>query len=109
MTAKEQARQRAEVIMQVRAGRLTVKQAAAALGISRKTYYQWEGRGLSAMLSQLEEQAPGRPPEPVSAEALALKAKVAELEQKLAVAEQTAEIRAVLRAMDGAAAKKKRK
>jgi hypothetical protein len=62
---------------------------------------------LGAMLRQLEDQEAGRPALTVSPEETALKAKVAELEQKLAVAEQTAEIRAVLRAMDLASAKKK--
>jgi transposase len=108
MTAKETARRRAEVIMQVRAGRMTVKTAAAELGISRKTYYEWEARGLGAMLGQLEDQAAGRPASPVSARETALQAKVAALEKKLAVAEQTAEIRALLRAMEQAGAKKKR-
>lgn len=108
MQAKETARQRAEVIMQVRSGKLTVKAAAALLGVSRKTYYEWEARGLGAMLRQLEDQTVGRPPSPVSAEETALQAKVTELERKLAAVEQTAEIRAVLRAMDQAGAKKKR-
>jgi transposase len=94
--------------MQVRSGKLTVKAAAALLGVSRKTYYEWEARGLGAMLRQLEDQTVGRPPSPVSAEETALQARVAELEQKLASVEQTAEIRAILRAMDQASAKKKR-
>ena len=87
---------------------MTVKAAAAMLGISRKTYYEWEARGLGAMLGQLEDQTAGRPASPGSAETAALQAKVVELERKLAVAEQTAEIRAVLRAMEQAGAKKKR-
>jgi hypothetical protein len=45
----------------------------------------------------------------VSAVETALAARVTELESKLKVAEQTAEIRAILRAMEGADAKKKRK
>lgn len=94
--------------MQVRSGQLTVKAAAARLGISRKTYYEWEARGLGAMLSQLEDQTAGRPTSPVSPEQTALQTKVAELERKLAVAEQTAEIRAVLRAMEQTGSKKKR-
>ena len=108
MNAKETARLRAEAIMQVRSGQLTVTEAAARLGVSRKTYYEWEKRGLGAMLQQLEDQEAGRPPEPVSAEQLALQAKVAALEQELSIAKQTAEIRAVLRAMEEKAAKKKR-
>jgi len=109
MQTKQAARARAEVILKVRAGQMTVTEAAAALGVSRKTYYEWEKRGLGAMLRQLEDQTPGRPPTEVSPVETALTAKVAELEEKLKIAEQTAEIRAILRAMEGASAKKKRK
>jgi len=108
MQAKETARQRAEAIMKVRSGQLTVTEAAALLGVSRKTYYEWEARGLGAMLQQLEDQEAGRPANPVSAEQAALQAKVAALEKELNIAKQTAEIRAVLRAMEEKAAKKKR-
>jgi transposase len=107
MHAKQTARLRAEVIMKVRAGQLTAKEGAALLGVSRKTYYQWEARGLGAMLHQLEDHSAGRPADPVSPEAEALQAKVAKLEQELQIAKQTAEIRAVLRAMEQASAKKK--
>jgi hypothetical protein len=44
---QEKARLRAEVIMKVRCGLMTAQQAAEQLGVSRKTYYQWEERGLS--------------------------------------------------------------
>jgi len=36
-------------------------EAAKELGVSRKTYYQWEQRGLDAMLKALQEKEPGRP------------------------------------------------
>lgn len=107
MHTKEAARLRAEVIMKVRSGQLTATAAAELLGVSRKTYYEWEARGLSGMLQQLEDQEPGRPPDPFSPERALMTARIKELEQRLAVAEQTAEIRAVLRAMEKADAKKK--
>jgi transposase len=109
MQTKPAARARAEAILKVRTGQLTAKAAAALLGVSRKTYYEWEERGLGAMLRQLEDQSPGRPVTATSPTEAALQAKVAELEGKLAVAEQTAAIRAVLRAMEGMGTKKKRK
>ena len=109
MQTKQAARARAEVILKVRAGAMTVTEAAAVLGVSRKTYYEWEERGLGAMLRQLEDQAPGRPAVKVSPVEMTLTAKVAELEAKLKVAEQTAEIRAVLGALEGAGANKKRR
>lgn len=108
MNAKHKARLRAEVIVKVRSGQLTAKAGAAQLGVSRKTYYEWEARGLGGMLEHLEDQTAGNPPSAVAPETVALQAKVAQLEQELAVAKQTAEIRAVLRAMEQNAAKKKR-
>ena len=108
MDAKQEARARAAVIMKVRSGQLTVKAAAELLGVSRKTYYEWEAKGLGGMLQQLEDQEAGRRPAEVSPEVTALQAKVAALEAELTVAKQTAEIRAMLRAMEQSAAKKKR-
>jgi transposase len=58
------ARRRAEVIMKVRCGLLTATQAAKELGVSRKTYYKWEKRGLSALLDGLAEKDSGRPSPP---------------------------------------------
>lgn len=58
------ARRKAEVIMKVRCGLLTATQAARELGVSRKTYYKWEKRGLSALLDGLAEKDSGRPAQP---------------------------------------------
>ena len=40
---------------------MTAAEAARQLGVSRKTYYKWEQRGLSALLDGLSDQEPGRP------------------------------------------------
>ena len=63
MKDKEQelARERALVILRVRSGTMTAKQGAQALGVSRKTYYQWEERALKAMALALENRVAGRP------------------------------------------------
>jgi len=58
------ARQRAEIIMKVRCGLMTATQAAQVLGVSRKTYYKWEQRGLSALLEGVQDQECGRPETP---------------------------------------------
>ena len=58
------ARKRAEIIMKVRCGMMTAADAARELGISRKTYYKWEQRGLAAMMDGLQEKASGRPETP---------------------------------------------
>ena len=52
---------RAQLIMKVRCGLMTAAAAARPLGVSRKTYYKWEQRGLSALLDGLSDQVPGRP------------------------------------------------
>ena len=52
---------RAEIIMKVRCGLMTATQAAEVLGVSRKTYYKWEQRGLEALMQGLTDQAAGRP------------------------------------------------
>ena len=45
MSRKETtARERAMMIVQVRAGKMTVKEAAQALDIAPKTYHEWETR-----------------------------------------------------------------
>ena len=55
------ARLRAEVILKVQAGLMSASDAAKLLGVSRKTYYKWEKRGLEAMLQSLCERDGGRP------------------------------------------------
>jgi transposase-like protein len=58
---ERKARQRADIIMKVRSGIMTATEGAAALGVSRKTYYKWENRALGAMLDGLEDRDTGRP------------------------------------------------
>ena len=87
------ARQRAQLIMQVRSGVLTAEAAARQLGISRKTYYKWERRALAAMVAALGNRGQGRPPQPRDPEKAALRRQTAALQAKLTVLEQTARIR----------------
>ena len=53
---KKLARERALVILQVRSGALTAKEGAKLLGVSRKTYYEWEEKSLRAMALALEKK-----------------------------------------------------
>jgi DNA-binding XRE family transcriptional regulator len=94
------ARQRAQLIMQVRSGVLTAQEAARQLGISRKTYYQWERRALAAMVEALGHRPPGRPPRPIDPEKEALARQTQELQAKLQVLEQTEQIRQRLEQAD---------
>ena len=87
------ARQRAQLIMQVRSGVLSVREAARQLGISRKTYYKWEHRALAAMIEALGNREAGRPSLPTDPDKEALQSQTRELEAKLAVLEQTEKIR----------------
>jgi transposase len=87
------ARQRAQLIMQVRSGVLTAEAAARQLGVSRKTYSKWERRALAAMVEALGNRGQGRPPQPRDAEKAALRRQTEALQAKLTVLEQTERIR----------------
>ena len=103
------ARERASIILQVRSGALTATEGAERLGISRKTYYEWEDRALEAMALALENHPAGRPPTPLDAEKEELQTKVRDLEKKLYLAEKTIEVKDLLSALDLHEAKKKEK
>jgi transposase len=95
---KELARQRALVILQVRSGALTAKEGAKLLGVSRKTYYEWEEKCLKAMALALENRPAGRPFTPVDEEKEALRERIQELEKKLYLAEKSIEVKEILAA-----------
>jgi transposase len=94
------ARQRAQLIMQVRSGVLSVQEAARQLRVSRKTYYKWERRALAAMIEALDDREAGRPSRPIDPDKQALQCQTRELEAKLAVLEQSEEIRRRLETLD---------
>jgi transposase len=97
---KKLARERALVILQVRSGALTAKEGAKLLGVSRKTYYEWEEKSLKAMALALENRRSGRPPLPVDPEKETLRQRVRELEKKLDLAEKTIEVKELLADFD---------
>ncbi len=90
------AQERALLIMQVQAGTITASQAAKQLGISRKTYYQWEQRALSSMLDAVTRLPPGRPRKETSPTERKLEQKVWLLQKQLDKAQESKEIRAIL-------------
>jgi transposase len=98
---KKLARERALVILQVRSGALTAKEGAKLLGVSRKTYYEWEEKSLKAMSLALENRPSGRPPLTLDPEKEALRERVRELEKKLDLAEKTIEVKELLAAYEG--------
>jgi len=116
---EERARERAAVVFAVRSGQITAEEGARKLGVSRKTYYEWERRALQAMTEALENKAPGRPTTPQDEEKQRLQEQVADLQNKLFVVEKTVEVRDMLHAYElqnvgtkksaGASVEKKRK
>src|SRR5512136_736587 len=98
---QELARERALVILQVRSGDLTAKEGARLLGVSRKTYYEWEEKSLKAMALALENHPAGRPPVTVDEEKEALRERIQELEKKLDLAEKAIEVKELLGAYEG--------
>ena len=97
---QELARERALVILQVRSGVLTAKEGAKLLGVSRKTYYEWEEKSLKAMALALENRPTGRPLAPMDPEKEALRERIQELEKKLDRAEKTIEVKELLGAYE---------
>ena len=109
MKTKQTALSRTEMIVRVRAGLMTATAAAATLGVSRKTYYKWEKKGLSAMLAAERDERPGRPETGPSPEVEALRNEVKGLEAKLEEMTRTADLRLMLRLLERRDAIKKPK
>jgi transposase len=106
---KERARERASVVFAVRSGQITAEEGARRLGVSRKTYYEWENRALQAMTDAMEDKAPGRPLTQVDEEKQRLQKENAELKKQLFVAQKKVEVRDMLHAYELHIAKTKKK
>ena len=87
------AREKAEMILKVRGGLMSATEAARKLGISRKTYYTWEQRGLEAMIEGLCERNSGRPPGEPDGEKETMKRRIRELELELEKRQKADELR----------------
>ena len=105
---QELARKRTAVVFAVRSGQITAEEGARQLGVSRKTYYEWERRALQAMTEAMEDKSPGRPSIPQDEEKQRLQDENAELRNKLFVAEKTVEVRDMLHAYELQNAKTKK-
>jgi transposase len=108
MSTTKKARERAQVILQVRTGKLTATEGARLLGVSRKTYYEWESRGLAAMMQELEDRETGRPAQEVDPKKEQQEAQIARLSARVKELEAVADIRAVMMKMDAARGSKKK-
>lgn len=56
-----EAARRAQLLLDVTAGRKTASEAAETLGVSRKSWHRWQKAGLSALLRAMTRGGPGRP------------------------------------------------
>lgn len=83
---------RTQTLLDVTAGRKTSKEAAQALGVSRKTWHAWQRRGLEAMLQGMSRRPPGRRAAPADPEKEALRKRVSELEIRIAGLERSLRI-----------------
>jgi|SRR5271157_6557284 len=92
----DRARQRAKIIMQVCSGAITAVEGARRLGVSRKTYYEWENRALTAMSEAMANREAGRPEIAQDPEKEALKRALAETQKELCVARESLYVRRVL-------------
>ena len=92
----DQMEKRIWAILQVRSGRMTVQEAAEAIGVSRKTYYEREKKALAAMAAALVDGDAGRPENMSDPEKDALKKEIARLKQELSVARESLHVRRVL-------------
>jgi DNA-binding XRE family transcriptional regulator len=87
------ARQRAALIVAVQSGQITASEAAQQLGISRKTYYQWEKRALAALVEAMRDRPGGRPATPTNPAQKTLHQQTQQLQEQIQVLEQTLAIR----------------
>jgi len=91
------AQERQQVILEHLGGRMNATQAALALGVSRKTFYEWLERALSAMRAALRDRPGGRPMKPVDPEKEQLQATVETLQKERLVLEGRLRIQEAIR------------
>ena len=104
--AKVDAEEFLQVFLSVRGGTLTAKAAARRLGISRKTYYEWEARAFQGLLEALRPKAAGRPPQDRDPAAERLEQENRRLVRQVLELEQTLSIRRALAGVETRAQKK---
>ena len=83
---------RSQTLLDVTAGRTSSKEAAQALGVSRKTWHAWQRRGLEGLLEGMSRRPPGRRAPPADPEKAALRKRVSELEAKVSDLERSLRI-----------------
>ena len=87
---------RLRAVLEVWAGRQTAVAAARVLGISRKTFYQWEARALEGLRQSLTPGRAGRPSRRPDATQTRLAAETQQLREELRIWQQRERIRNLL-------------
>ena len=87
---------RMSVILKVLSGEITATQGAEELGVSRKTYYEWENRALTSLHKNLSDKPAGRPEKEFDPYVEELETRVKRLTQQVLMLEQEREIRDIL-------------
>lgn len=107
----EKAKLRANLLLEVTAGKITATQAAERLGVSRKTWHEWQARGLAALFAAMQDRPTGRPPTPVDEEAERLAKELEDKHREVEEREMARRIQSLLRPLPplepGAGSKKK--
>lgn len=105
-SAKVEASEMMQLIMQVRGGMLNATDAARQLGVSRKTWYEWETRAINGMMEALQPKKPGRPSSQAGPETQRLRSEISSLQQQVQILEQRYQVQKLLREADTRAKKK---
>ena len=93
----EKAARRLEQILAVMRGEKTATQAAADLGVSRETFYEWNNRALAGLREALADRPAGRPPAPPeNSDKIRLQQEIDDLRKQVKVLEGAILIRDVL-------------
>lgn len=108
MKTNDKARQRAQIILEVRSGKITATRGAELLGVSRRTYYEWEKRGLKGMMDKLEDGEAGRPPQPPDPEKVRMEEQIARLEAKVKEMESVSGVREIISQLNALRGSKKK-
>lgn len=84
------------MIVKARSGLITITDAAKELGVSRKTYYEWEKKAFEAMTTSLTDSQAGRSSIRSDSEKEELKAKLAESEREVEVLKARVQIHEIM-------------
>ena len=86
---------RMELVFLVCTGQMTAREAARRMGVSPKTYYEWERRILEAAARAVEKKPTGRPGSTPDPEKEGMKARIRELENQVTEKDMLLKVRDV--------------